>query len=213
MTPMMNHDEAVRDHLAEGYLLGDLSRETRDAFEEHYFDCQECANDVRASFDFAGALRSSGAAQADPFLRRQIERMKRRLVIPLAAAASLLVATLGWMELGLVRPLQTAAVEARKPHVVRVYPLEAFRGGEAATPSASETYQLEVPVPADGSTRYACVIVDAHGAARYTLPVSAAQTADFVRIDVPAGTLEPGKYTLRVDGKKPKIAEYSFTVR
>ena len=48
---------------------------------------------------------------------------------------------------------------------------------------------------------------------RYTLFVAAAQTQDYVRIEIPAGALTPGDYTLRVDGQTPKIAEYPFKVR
>ena len=45
----MDHDAVVRQKLTERYLLGELDPEARDEFEEHYFDCQECALDVRAS--------------------------------------------------------------------------------------------------------------------------------------------------------------------
>src|SRR6185437_14720688 len=44
----MNHDEASRTMAAERYLLNELSPEARDQFEEHYFDCAECASDLRA---------------------------------------------------------------------------------------------------------------------------------------------------------------------
>ena len=43
----MNHEEAIESNAAAAYLLGDLSREDRDAFEEHFFECALCANDVR----------------------------------------------------------------------------------------------------------------------------------------------------------------------
>jgi anti-sigma factor RsiW len=48
----MDHNEAVQQMATERYLLGELSPELRDAFEEHFFDCQECAMDLRAASVF-----------------------------------------------------------------------------------------------------------------------------------------------------------------
>src|SRR4051812_34317529 len=48
----MNHNEVVRQKLAEQYLLDELQGETRDEFEEHFFECQECALDIRAGSEF-----------------------------------------------------------------------------------------------------------------------------------------------------------------
>ena len=44
----MDHSESIRLMAAEKYLLGELTPELREQFEEHFFDCQECALDVRA---------------------------------------------------------------------------------------------------------------------------------------------------------------------
>src|SRR5438132_1258147 len=44
----MDHSEAIRLMAAEKYLLGELTDESRDQFEGHFFECQECAQDVRA---------------------------------------------------------------------------------------------------------------------------------------------------------------------
>ncbi|PYX92477.1 MAG: hypothetical protein DMG67_06760 [Acidobacteria bacterium] len=45
----MDHNEAVTKKMAESCLLEELTPEQRDAFEEHYFDCPECAKDVKAA--------------------------------------------------------------------------------------------------------------------------------------------------------------------
>ena len=37
---------------AEKYVLGELAEELCEAYEEHYFDCQECATDVIATAAF-----------------------------------------------------------------------------------------------------------------------------------------------------------------
>src|ERR1700751_56088 len=48
----MDHKEAVRQNATERYLLDELDPELRDQFEEHLFDCQDCALDVRAGAMF-----------------------------------------------------------------------------------------------------------------------------------------------------------------
>src|SRR5579871_6521106 len=44
----MNHEQAVQEMATERYLLDEMSPELREAFEEHLFECSECALDVRA---------------------------------------------------------------------------------------------------------------------------------------------------------------------
>ena len=53
----MDHQSAVLHHFAEQYLLGDLSPEQRDEFEEHFFDCQECAAELRVTSAFLQSAR------------------------------------------------------------------------------------------------------------------------------------------------------------
>jgi len=44
----MDHDAVVRQNMTERYLLNELDPEARDEFEDHYFDCPDCAGDVHA---------------------------------------------------------------------------------------------------------------------------------------------------------------------
>ena len=44
----MDHSEAIEIRAAEKYLLGELTAEQRDRFEEHFFGCLECAADIRS---------------------------------------------------------------------------------------------------------------------------------------------------------------------
>jgi hypothetical protein len=51
----MTHQQAVDKHAAERYLLDEMPELERFAFEEHYFACEICADDLRA-----GALMQEG---------------------------------------------------------------------------------------------------------------------------------------------------------
>src|ERR1700688_2973376 len=55
---LMDHSEALKLQAAEKYVLGELSSALRDEYEEHYFDCRECAADLKAAAAFADASRA-----------------------------------------------------------------------------------------------------------------------------------------------------------
>ncbi len=54
----MDHNEALRRHAVEKYVLGELPPSLRDEFEEHLFECQECAQDVKAAAEFVDNVRA-----------------------------------------------------------------------------------------------------------------------------------------------------------
>jgi hypothetical protein len=54
----MEHDDAIGCQAAAKYVAGELSPEGRDAFEAHFFDCAECAEEVRWEQIFAANVRA-----------------------------------------------------------------------------------------------------------------------------------------------------------
>src|SRR5438132_9455448 len=56
MAPM-DHNQAIQLQAAVKYVLGELSQAQRDEYEEHYFDCAECAVDIKALATFADTTR------------------------------------------------------------------------------------------------------------------------------------------------------------
>jgi len=48
----MDHSEALKQMAAERYLLNELTPDAREAFEAHFFECPECALDLRAGAVF-----------------------------------------------------------------------------------------------------------------------------------------------------------------
>ncbi len=54
----MDHLEASRIQASERYLLGELSDAERDTFEEHFFSCSQCAEEVRAGAAFIANARA-----------------------------------------------------------------------------------------------------------------------------------------------------------
>src|SRR5438067_1741482 len=109
---IMDHSQALSSHASERYLLGDMSEPERFDFEAHYFDCGECAADVRAGDAFARAVRAVSADEdqaraRQPLIMRDPTRDTRArrfawltpaALLPLAASV-MLAALVGYQSL------------------------------------------------------------------------------------------------------------------
>ena len=89
----MDHDQAVRQKATERYLLNELDPSLRDEFEEHLFDCQDCALDVRAAAMF---VEQSKVVLAEPPVPAQV-----RVPFPVPAK----VGWMGWLRPALAVPV------------------------------------------------------------------------------------------------------------
>jgi hypothetical protein len=96
----MTHEQAVETMAAERYLLDEMSEIERYRFEEHFFECDECAESMRLGHQLrtdAGDLFSAGvrAPAAAPTVAARASGWSRRTVLPWAAAAVLAIALVG----------------------------------------------------------------------------------------------------------------------
>jgi hypothetical protein len=71
----MDHDMVVRDKMTEKYLLKELDPTLRDEFEEHFFDCPECAQDIRAGTEFVLQSKAVLAERTEPVAGREGQRL------------------------------------------------------------------------------------------------------------------------------------------
>src|ERR1019366_10302483 len=62
----MDHDLVVGQKMTERYLRDDLDPEARGEFEEHFFDCPDCASDVRACALFVEQSKVALAKKSEP---------------------------------------------------------------------------------------------------------------------------------------------------
>src|SRR5947207_10830426 len=53
----MNHNYAIENHTAERYVLGELTEPEREDYEEHFFDCPRCAEEVKCATEFVQGVR------------------------------------------------------------------------------------------------------------------------------------------------------------
>ena len=125
----MDHQWAESTKASERYLLGEMSEPERFDFESHYFECMECAADVRAANALARGVKavcSQEPAVAPPVRKRWFDWLAPGALAPAAVAAGLAVvaAYQGWVVIPTLRT-QTSS-RAMAPVVLRA----AARGEE-----------------------------------------------------------------------------------
>ena len=76
----MDHQTAKSANLLEQYLLGELAEAERSAFEEHYFSCPACAEEVVTATKFLDNARR-------PLMRLAAEAPVAAPVVAPAAAS------------------------------------------------------------------------------------------------------------------------------
>jgi anti-sigma factor RsiW len=91
----MTHQQAIDGLASERYLLDEMSEMERHEFEAHYFDCAECAEDVRLGELIRQETRRAGATAAFPASASPAKVLTRpqwrrpAVLAPWAAAAAL----------------------------------------------------------------------------------------------------------------------------
>jgi len=107
----MEHEEAIRLHAAEGYLLGDLTAAERNAFEDHYADCDTCFADLRDGRTVIAGV----AAYAE---EERARRGGRSWFAPFAAAAAgaiiVVGGAIGYQQVMVVNPLRAQLTKERE---------------------------------------------------------------------------------------------------
>jgi anti-sigma factor RsiW len=224
----MDHPEAMRHAAIEKYLLDELLPAERDEFEQHLFDCQECAADLKTTAAFLdGARREFNrepVARPTPMPNKpRFAFLWRPAIIWPAFAFLLLIITYQNI---VVFPRHAGAIATlRRPEVLS--PVSLFTGNSAGgtihpvTVSHAQPILLFIDIPtAEQFSSYSCVLVAPSGAIVWRVPVSAEQAKDRVSIRIPAGNWMSGDYWLFVRGetsRAPKelaeLARYRFTVR
>jgi len=206
----MNHSEALQLQAAEKYILGELAPELRDEYEEHYFECEECASDVKAAAVFGDSAR-------ELFRKRQKERVQiggwfgwlRPAIAAPALAALLLVVC--YQSFVTIPHLKGPKATQTAGSASFISLLGANSRGEAAKTfsiqqNAPVILELDIP-PSPEFSSYLCQIRDDSGHGVYEGRVSAGDAKHSVHLVVPDGALQARTYTLRVLGQKPAVSE------
>jgi Putative zinc-finger len=104
----MTHQQAIDSLAAERYLLDEMSELERHRFEEHFFECVDCADNVRKTALVRKAVRAVGAtALPDDRIGRRTHRV--RLAVPWTIAATLTL-IVGYQSFAVIPALRVASL-------------------------------------------------------------------------------------------------------
>jgi len=221
----MDHRLATESRAVERYFLGEMSLQEREAFEEHYFDCADCAEDVRSAAAFRAnaceLLRRPGAFEE----KRRLFFFSWSLAQLAPLAASLLLAGVVVYQSAFVIPgLRANAGSEIATGAVPFTLHTAVRGasGQAAhIPAGLPAVDLDLALPLDAhATRYEASIVDASGRIVATPVIQSAPGTETVSIHLNRSLFRSGGYTIMVRGlagpgrpaQAPVNAQYEFTL-
>jgi hypothetical protein len=206
----MDHNEAIRSMAAEKYLLSDLAPDQRGEFEEHFFSCQECGEDVRAAAVFlehSKALLSEvtvppqAAKGADSLARTGSTPWWRALAIP---ALAVLVVVVAFQNLITVPKLANQVAEVSAPRIFSSASLIAAnsRGTKMAPIMVrkGEPFLVFVDInPVKQSPSYVAELYSPSGAREWSLSIAGELAKETLPLQVP-GEQSAGQYTLVVNG-------------
>ena len=156
----MDHGEAVKTMAAERYLLQELTPEERDAFEAHYFECQECAMDLRAGAAFVDEaslqlpeLAAKSPASAPVEARTRTAKTNGWFFSWRPAFAGLVFASLlvviGYQNLVMYPALRESATQ---PRIIPLAPLHGeTRGAGHLVITTDRKHGIALPIDTFGS--------------------------------------------------------------
>jgi hypothetical protein len=232
----MDHDAVVRQKMTERYLLNELDPAVRDEFEEHYFDCSDCALDVRAGALFieqskvalaeksankpelvSASLPVAWPAPIEPGWLAELGRMLRpAFAVPVLA---LLLAVVGYQNLITYPHLQQAL---NAPQVLPWVPVNVGAYGSEgpvikSAPGKGFLLFMRIP-PNEGYSQYTAELYNAAGKIEWSATVPATPGQDQWAIQIPTGTREAGSYILKVlgvpaTGKSKEVGQASFELQ
>lgn len=210
----MDHDLAMKSQACEKYLLGDLSPDLRDAYEEHYFGCAACAAQLKSAAEFMAAGRGILAAapaavpQADYVRvpRGWMPRMNPLVAIP---AFAVLLLVIGYQNFVTIPHWKQAA----EPRVLRMFSLISANtrgeGGLLFSVAPDEPFGVYVDVPVDPAySNYLLRLEDPAGASTLLRSLTAQEAQKTQVVTVDPGR-KSGKFAVVVSGLTSPAADAS----
>jgi hypothetical protein len=207
----MDHAHAIRSGAAERYLLDELDETERSEYEEHFFDCQECAEEVKSGASFAANAKAVFPSLTRESVVRENERAGRGGWIALfwpapvgVAAALVLSLGLGIYQAAVVGPgLRRQLAEAEGIQPAAMHFLSLSRSGPSVVRLGKDTRALGLTL-STGTTGtfayYRCELQDPGGRVVKWVTLPAPAKGNELNLVIHSSSLPPGPYVLVIQG-------------
>jgi hypothetical protein len=221
----MNHVEAEATEAIGRYLLGEMDEDEETDFEKHYFECVDCAEEVRISTVFLANLRAvlmePSSSPAENRGAKVIEMPRRRWLEAAGLAASVVLAVgLGYQNLVQIPQMRQEIQAANAEDSPPTYYLAETRAAEdtIALPAGTRHFALLLnQTPGRIYPFYDCELLDERGKTARAFRVAVAPNQEEWQLRLPAAGLGSQPYTLKVRGTSTAtgtnltdVAEYHF---
>jgi len=228
----MDHNQAIQLQAAVKYVLGELSQVQRDEYEEHYFDCAECAIDMKALATFADTARevlrqekaNQLAKESVPARGGWLRWLQPVVAVPAFAALLLIIGYQNTVTIPQARQ-DTSSSAAQLFVTSRAPKMAVTRGGSEDIAKYSVRQGQSLPLKFDFTPKrsfdaYVCQLQDESGRAVLQVRILGSFTNKELNLVVPANTVKPGKYALVFTGDpasmgqptKDEVLRLDFTV-
>ena len=225
----MDHSHATRIQACSRYLAGSLSPEDSEEFEEHFFGCQECAEELKLGEAFAehlrAAFRQESEQAAASFVTRPapkptwIERFWTSFALPVAATACLLMGVVIYQNTMLLPGMRTEMAALSKSQAVPSVPLKQSRGVDDAFHIGNSVFWTAYFYlgKAGKSPSYVCDVEKSDGSRIDTIQLSAPANGQPFVILMRRSQYPAGAYVFKVrsnnsESTKP-LGTYTLTLK
>lgn len=218
---IMDHQRAIETEAAVRYRLELMLDDERDAYENHYFCCPQCAEEVKFVYDVTDSMgqivaETLGKGAPKPGWLAGLMVALRQ---PAVAFAYVLLALTGGFSL--YQRNMIAVLQEPTPELRYVLAGIVHGAGDAnlIRVTKNSILSLSVEYRPDGEfVSYQAQIHAASGKVKYVVPLPANQTGDKATIAMRAGALDAGRYSMVVqgrtsDGAMKKVGEGAFELQ
>jgi len=229
---IMDHATATREGCTERYLLGEMTEAERLDFEEHFFVCRECAEDLKTTVAFLDNARKvlkteteelAVVATAAAALRESWWRRMRPHSAFAVAAVAAVVCVAVYQALVVVPGLRRELAQAEALQAVRWEFLSLSRGDVPSLVVSSRYRRLGLRLSRSSArpfSAYRCELRDENDRTVQSAVAPPPPPGEELALVLTLTSLQPGSYVIVVTGldpaggpATPELARYPFMLQ
>ena len=217
---IINHDDAIKDLMAERYLLGELNTDERDAYEEHLFSCNACFEQVKAGTEFVSHLRHIDTPHPQvPLAPGFMSRVMAGIRQPLTITMFTFLVLMGGFAVH--QNSEISYLKEPRPEIRSVLTGIAHGSSEIHVIRVPRNSALSLNVeyaPKGEFISYRAQILSSSGKALHTVALPETQVGTTATVALPADALKPAQYSMvvfgrRSDGTQEEVGRGAFELQ